>query len=126
MNGHTMEVCHNDCKHIHSPRDILNENAKKWQMKMASEEFARKLDQTDSLHYLREEFYYPTIGSLSQSRRLTCITFQNELFLQFLADKSNINYSSSDSVYLCSHSLGLQPKRVRKWIDMWINDWANL
>jgi kynureninase len=54
------------------------------------------------------------------------IIFQNELFLQFLAEKSNINYSSRDSVYLCSHSLGLQPKRVRKWIDMWLNDWANL
>jgi hypothetical protein len=80
MNGHTIEVYHNDCKHTQSPRDILNENAKKWQMKMASEEFARKLDQTDSLHYLREEFYYPTIGSLSQSRRLTRIIFQNELF----------------------------------------------
>jgi hypothetical protein len=70
MNGHTMEVYHNDYKHTLSPRDILNDKAEKWQLKMASEEFARKLDQTDPLHYLREEFYYPTIGNLSQSRRL--------------------------------------------------------
>jgi kynureninase len=42
-----------------------------------------------------------------------------------LVDKSRID-PDSDCVYLCGHSLGLQSKRVRKSIDNWLNDWANL
>ena len=43
----------------------------------------------------------------------------------YLANKSQVD-PESDSIYLCGHSLGLQPKRVRKYIDYWLNDWADL
>jgi kynureninase len=32
----------------------------------------------------------------------------------------------SESVYLCGHSLGLQPKRAREYIEQEIEDWAEL
>ncbi|CAF0891671.1 unnamed protein product [Adineta steineri] len=90
-----------------SPRDILKSKAEKWQLNMASEEFARKLDQNDLLRHFREEFYYPTNDSHVQD------------------EKSHAN-ANNECIYLCGHSLGLQPKRVRKWIDVWLNDWAKL
>jgi kynureninase len=48
----------------------------------------------------------------------------NPLYLS-VADKTRTD-PDSDSIYFCGHSLGLQPKRVRKWIDTWLRDWADL
>ncbi|CAF0737466.1 unnamed protein product [Rotaria sordida] len=90
-----------------SPQDILNHLSKKWNVSITSEEFARKLDEKDSLRNLRDEFYLPKLGSLPK------------------VDKSRTDLQS-DCIYLCGHSLGLQPKRVRKFIDTWLNDWADL
>lgn len=95
-------------KDSHStPQDLLEYQAEKWQISMTDEQFAKKLDENDPLKSFRNEFFFPKIGTLPQ------------------ADKSRSDLES-DSVYLCGHSLGLQPKRVRKYIDYWLNDWANL
>lgn len=48
-----------------------------------------------------------------------------EILFIHLADQSRVD-PDSDSVYLCGHSLGLQPKRVRKSIDAWLKDWAEM
>lgn len=42
-----------------------------------------------------------------------------------LVDKSRTN-PDSECIYLCGHSLGLQPKRVQKFVDSWLKDWAEL
>jgi kynureninase len=108
------------------PQDILDGQAKKWQLKISSEEFAQELDQNDPLSHVREEFYYPMSADLSEGIVLTRITSQSKIFsFQYLVDKSRTN-RDSECIYLCGHSLGLQPKRVRKWIDIWLNDWARL
>ncbi|CAF0746055.1 unnamed protein product [Rotaria sordida] len=93
--------------HQPSPQDILNHLSKKWNVSITSEEFARKLDENDSLRNLRDEFYLPKLGSLPK------------------VDKSRTDLQS-DCIYLCGHSLGLQPKRVRTFIDTWLKDWADL
>jgi len=89
------------------PRDILNTFAEQWKVDFNSKAFAEKLDEMDPLKHFRDEFYIPKIRTLPK------------------AEKSSKN-NDDDSVYLCGHSLGLQPKRVRKAIDTWLNDWANL
>ena len=50
--------------HQQTPQDILNNQAEKWQISITSEEFARKLDENDPLHHVRDEFYFPKIGGL--------------------------------------------------------------
>ena len=60
------------------------------------EEFARVLDGQDSLAHLRERFWIPK------------------------------SPSGSDCIYLCGHSLGLQPKSARSYLEQELRDWAEL
>ncbi|CAF4490258.1 unnamed protein product [Rotaria socialis] len=90
-----------------TPQNILNELSEKWKIPLVSEAFARKLDENDTLNYIRDEFHFPKLTSLPK------------------VDKSCIN-SDSSCIYLCGHSLGLQSTRVRQAIDVWLNDWADL
>jgi len=59
-------------------------------------EFAVKLDECDPLRSFRERFCFP---------------------------QSNNNRSC---IYLCGHSLGLQPKTASRYIEQELQDWANL
>jgi len=34
--------------------------------------------------------------------------------------------SGNECIYLCGHSLGLQPKTVSSYLDQELRDWANL
>ncbi|CAF0728622.1 unnamed protein product [Adineta steineri] len=95
------------------PQDILKNQAEKWQISLTSEQFARKLDETDPLQHTRNEFYVPKIGTLPHGEFIDA------------ADKSHTD-PDKDCIYFCGHSLGLQPKRVRKSIDNWLKDWAEL
>ncbi len=60
------------------------------------EEFARVLDGQDSLAHLRERFWIPK------------------------------SPSGSDCIYLCGHSLGLQPKSACSYLEQELRDWAEL
>lgn len=51
---------------ILSPQTMLNDQAEKWQVSLTSEEFARKMDENDELHHLRNEFHYPKKGTLAK------------------------------------------------------------
>ncbi|CAN5359219.1 kynureninase [soil metagenome] len=62
----------------------------------ASESFARKMDEQDSLKYFREKFYIPK--------------------------QSN----GEDVIYLTGNSLGLQPKQTREYIEQELKDWETL
>ena len=46
-------------------------------------------------------------------------------FFIHLADTTRFD-PNTESIYLCGHSLGLLPKRVRTAIDAWLEDWAKL
>ena len=61
-----------------------------------SEHFARRLDAADPLRPFRDHFLFP---HLPDGRR---------------------------AVYLCGHSLGLQPVAARRLIEQELDDWANL
>lgn len=62
----------------------------------ASENFAHEMDAQDPLANYRERFCFP---------------------------KTN---DGQDCIYLCGHSLGLQPKTVRAYIEQELKDWADL
>lgn len=36
------------------------------------------------------------------------------------------HFDGSDTIYLCGHSLGLQPKNVRQYVEQELTDWATL
>ena len=60
------------------------------------EECAAELDASDPLSHFRERFHIP------------------------------IAESGEESIYLCGHSLGLQPKSARTYIEQELRDWAEL
>ena len=60
------------------------------------EEFARAMDAQDPLAHFRERFHIPKTKS------------------------------GDEAIYLCGHSLGLQPKTVRSYLDQELRDWAEL
>jgi kynureninase len=64
-------------------------------MTSSSKEIALKLDQQDSLNYLREEFIFPKTDS------------------------------GKDFLYFAGNSLGLQPKQARKYLDQVFSKWAS-
>ncbi len=59
-------------------------------------EFAQKLDENDELGSYRNEFYIPK------------------------------DQNGNQLIYFCGNSLGLQPKRTKKFLDQELNDWAKL
>ena len=60
------------------------------------EAFAVDMDRRDPLAHFRERFHFPTTKS------------------------------GSECIYLCGHSLGLQPKTVASFIEQELRDWADL
>ena len=58
--------------------------------------YAASLDARDPLAKFREHFYFPRAED------------------------------GSEAVYLCGHSLGLQPRRTREYIEQELEDWKNL
>ncbi|CAF1215889.1 unnamed protein product [Adineta ricciae] len=98
--------CNGDHQSI-TPQGILEQQAEKWQVPLTSKAFAHKLDEIDPLKHMRDEFVIPTVGDLPN------------------ADTTRFD-SNSESIYLCGHSLGLLPKRVRTAINGWLEDWAKL
>ncbi len=59
------------------------------------EDFAAEMEARDPLAYLREQFCFPKTKS------------------------------GNEGIYLCGHSLGLQPKTARSYVDQELRDWAN-
>lgn len=59
-------------------------------------EFAAQMDAADSLAHLRERFFVPKTRT------------------------------GADCIYLCGHSLGLQPRSAKVYLDQELKDWAKL
>ena len=60
------------------------------------EEFARRMDMEDSVARVRNRFHIP---------------------------KTN---NGAECIYLCGHSLGLQPKSAAQYVEQELRDWADL
>lgn len=76
-----------------------------------SEAFAKELDANDELGKYRQEFFIPTRQSIERKVERKPIPEQAP---------------GEPCIYLAGNSLGLQPKRVREYIDEELVDWANL
>jgi kynureninase len=59
-------------------------------------EFAVAMDRSDPIAHFRDRFHIPKTGA------------------------------GQECIYLCGHSLGLQPKSAREFLDQELRDWANL
>uniref|UniRef100_A0A1I8B6N9 Abnormal fluorescence under UV illumination n=1 Tax=Meloidogyne hapla TaxID=6305 RepID=A0A1I8B6N9_MELHA len=82
-------------------------SAEKWAL---SERLANWLDRRDSLNYLRDEFYIPKLGTLPNVNSSIINTFGE----------------NKDCIYLCSNSVGLQPKCTKKYINNVLKQWAEM
>ncbi|CAB3992969.1 Kynureninase [Paramuricea clavata] len=70
------------------------------------EDFAKYLDDCDPLKEFRNEYYIPKNSDIP------------------LADFIKLINPEEPCVYLCGHSLGLQPKTTKKYIDDELQKWA--
>jgi kynureninase len=78
-----------------------------------SVEYAREQDKQDKLGHLRQEFLVPSKSDL-QKKKLGEQTPPSE------------NSGHETSIYLCGNSLGLQPKRTRKYLESYLSTWSNM
>jgi len=81
--------------------------ARKRNLDMGSIEFAKYMDEADPLKHLRSSFLYPKMRDLPY------------------VDLSLVN-ADDDAIYLCGHSLGLQPRGVKNYIHRELDKWAKM
>lgn len=96
-----------DSLSIFSPRAVLEDTASKIKCSMTDKKLALYLDEQDKLSHLRKCFHVPKVGDLPG--------IDSEL-----VDKDQ------DCVYLCGNSLGLQPKKVKEYMDEELDKWAKI
>ncbi|XP_028990332.1 kynureninase [Betta splendens] len=88
-----------------TPRDTLERVSALLGHSPTSAQVASYLDEHDELRHLREEFLVPKVADLPTSDLS-------------LAD------GTKDCVYFAGNSLGLQPRRVKKYLDEELDKWA--
>ncbi|XP_062904694.1 kynureninase isoform X2 [Mobula hypostoma] len=89
------------------PQEILERTASIVGCSITDEKLAVHLDQEDELQHLRDQFHIP------KSKDLPSI------------DPALIN-PEEECVYLCGHSLGLQPKKTKGYINEELDIWARI
>uniref|UniRef100_UPI00398F3323 kynureninase n=1 Tax=Pristiophorus japonicus TaxID=55135 RepID=UPI00398F3323 len=90
-----------------SPEQILERTATILGCNITDEKLAIHLDQEDELHHIRDQFHIPKMKDLPST------------------DPTLIK-AEDDCVYFCGHSLGLQPKKTKVYIDEELNKWAKI
>uniref|UniRef100_A0A8C5MKP3 Kynureninase n=1 Tax=Leptobrachium leishanense TaxID=445787 RepID=A0A8C5MKP3_9ANUR len=88
-----------------SPLPTLEAIATKLHCSILDEKLAYYLDEQDELKHLKERFHVPKMMDLPKT------------------EKSLVN-EDEDCVYFCGNSLGLQPKKVKAYIDEELDKWA--
>ncbi|XP_022257443.1 kynureninase-like [Limulus polyphemus] len=89
-----------------SPSNVLLKKAKEWCCDPDSLAFAEKLDQHDKLANFRDKFIIP-----------------KKVDLPYI-DQSLITNLEEESIYLCGHSLGLQPKKASSYVQQVLENWG--
>ena len=83
-----------------------------------TEAYARFLDSADPLRHLRDHFLIPTKRSL-QATSLTSPTSSQK-------GHPHPQEDEEQGIYFCGNSLGLQPQRVRAYIDAHLQAWSSI
>jgi len=91
------------------PLAWLQDSAASRGEKLASAEFAKSLDELFVGHpsYQREAFHIPLAGNYGKTSK-------------------EVAQPGAEAVYLCGHSLGLQPRRTRELISEELDKWAKV
>ncbi|XP_030065598.1 kynureninase isoform X2 [Microcaecilia unicolor] len=88
-----------------SPAAILEQTASQLGCSPVDKKLAFHLDEQDGLRHFKDCFHIPKVKHLPS------------------ADTTLVN-GERDSVYLCGNSLGLQPKKVKTYLDEELDKWA--
>lgn len=91
------------------PADWLRARAKQEGVELDSAEFAASVDRYFAVHpsSQRGAFHIPQMGNFEKT------------------DRSLVN-PTDEAMYLCGHSLGLQPKRTRELVNEELDKWAKV
>uniref|UniRef100_A0A8C4RAZ3 Kynureninase n=1 Tax=Eptatretus burgeri TaxID=7764 RepID=A0A8C4RAZ3_EPTBU len=81
--------------------------AQDWGVQVTDESFARHLDSNDPLHSFRQRFHVPLVKDIPKS------------------DLGLVN-GEEQCVYMAGNSLGLQPKKVKVYLEEELDKWAKL
>nr|CAH8849410.1 unnamed protein product [Trichobilharzia regenti] len=91
--------------------------ANDYQVDINSIDFALELDKNDSLHSYRSEFHLPDYNEVMK-------------VIQSKSDNTSRGNDASDSpkrvLYFCGNSMGLQPTRLKAYLDSILNEWRDL
>jgi len=91
-----------------NPFQKLRDLSAEFSMDISEEGFAEEMDRRDPLSHFRDKFLIPKAESfLRESRK-------------------DLSVQSSDCIYLCGNSLGLQPRTTRKYIEEELQEWENV
>ncbi|CAH8527206.1 unnamed protein product [Heterobilharzia americana] len=101
----------------------LQSLASKYQMDINSIDFAMKLDEDDPLHCCRSEFHLPTYDEV---KKAVGIATESGKYYIKLSDEEDIEANSKRIIYFCGNSMGLQPRRVKAYLNDILDQWANL
>lgn len=88
-----------------SPQQILEHTASILGCSITDEKLAIHLDQEDELQHFRDQFHIPKMKDLPST------------------DPALVK-GEEECVYLCGHSLGLQPKKTKAYINEELDNWA--
>ena len=75
-------------------------------------EYAREQDKNDKLAHFRDAFLIPSKADLRKKK--------------LGEDVPEAKDEEERSIYLCGNSLGIQPKRTRKYIDSYLATWSSM
>ncbi|KAI4831478.1 hypothetical protein KUCAC02_001018 [Chaenocephalus aceratus] len=90
-----------------TPRETVEKVSSSLGCSPTSAEVADHLDKQDPLRALRGEFLLPTVADLPPS------------------DLSKVK-GSQECIYMVGNSLGLQPKKARKYLEEEMENWAKM
>ncbi|CAG0917644.1 unnamed protein product [Notodromas monacha] len=116
-NPNCKQICGNESengKPFWRPWKLLELLAEHWGLNPLSEEFAERLDSFNNFDF-RHEFVIPRKGKLPKNFGKP----DNE------EDPVKREKFSKDTIYLCSHSLGLKPKRTDGYIAEVLENWGD-
>ncbi|XP_076371512.1 kynureninase-like isoform X6 [Tachypleus tridentatus] len=88
------------------PSEVLLKKAREWCCDPNSLTFAERLDQEDELAHFRDKFIIPKKVDLPY------------------VDRSLITNIEEECIYLCGHSLGLQPKKTSSYVQQVLENWG--
>lgn len=105
MNGIDNEKSAANAKH---PIEYLKKLSTSWNLDIYSEEFSKKLDDSNLWPCHRDKFFYPKIKELPH------------------VDLSLVDDPESECIYFCGNSLGLMPRRSKDLVNREFDKWSKM